>query len=511
MNAKSPGVAGNPIKPEFEHVTVTFVSGRKSPWMARYYRNDTPVRSFHKTEDKATKEAAELDKILSAGGDPKDIQAATRIVAGTGYTFCDVAKAGLEALRKTGAALSDPTVKFSVGAQMVIDRAKRQKRRPKTIQGYESAYAILNKTLGDCCAAMITVQDVIDYLAGLKGRNGKSAAKAHTKRNAIRHIKMALKRLKIIGTLADLDLPGIEEGPIDFFSAEEAVGMMRIAPADVKGLLIVGFYAALRPELLSVLPASCVEVAKRRIIIPAHLSKDKKSHTLMGRFQRRSGEWVEGTLPDEMWPLLEKYPFRPGNWESIRRFLKRRNGRWVHDGTRRTAATFHDRFRGKESAAALLTHAGESLVYEHYVGDTTPEQADAFFSVKVDDLRSDTKMGHVTHFSYPPVERLREMVENTPVEVVAATIGCSGKALAKHCLKRGIKTKPRGYWAKLAFAVPFPSIEALREMVETTPARTLAETIGCSIRALSKHCRAHGIKTKPRGHWARLESAKASA
>lgn len=439
---------------EFDHVSVSYVAGRKSPWMVRYYQDNDAVRTFYKTEDKANAEAETIDEILAARCDPKDIHGAIRLIAGTGYKLINVVKAGLEALRQNGAALADPIVKFKVGAQMVIDRAKELKRRPTTISGYESSYLVLNAKLGELCAATITVTDVKAYLATLKGIDGESPAAANTKRHAIRHIKMALACLRITGTLSGLLLPAKDEGPIDFFSAEEAIGMLRAAPDEVKGLLIVAFYAALRPTLLSTLPADCVDVRKRRIKIPAHLAKDKRAHTLIGRFQRQSGEWIKGTLPDEMWPLLEKFPYRPGNWDSIRQFLKRRNKRWVHDGTRRTAATFHDRFYGKESAAALLTHAGEALVYEHYVGDTSPEQADAFFSVKPDDLPHVARTRHPTRFSYPTVEELRQLVECSPIHTLAAKIGCSDNALAKYCRNRGIQPKPRGYWSKLACNTP---------------------------------------------------------
>jgi hypothetical protein len=50
--------------------------------------------------------------------------------------------------------------------------------------------------------------------------------------------------------------------------------------------------------------------------------------------------------------------------------------------------------------------------------------------------------------TWPSIEEMRALLENLPVSRLAEQLGVSGVAVHKFCKKRGIATKPRGYWEK---------------------------------------------------------------
>lgn len=50
--------------------------------------------------------------------------------------------------------------------------------------------------------------------------------------------------------------------------------------------------------------------------------------------------------------------------------------------------------------------------------------------------------------AWPSDQRLGEIVWTIPVQRVGTSLGVSGSAVRKRCLRRGIQVPPRGYWAK---------------------------------------------------------------
>jgi ribosomal protein L24E len=61
---------------------------------------------------------------------------------------------------------------------------------------------------------------------------------------------------------------------------------------------------------------------------------------------------------------------------------------------------------------------------------------------------------HPEKARWPGVEELRNRVWAEPVEKVALSLGVSGRAVHKRCERLGIRTPPRGYWAKVRHGVP---------------------------------------------------------
>ena len=53
-----------------------------------------------------------------------------------------------------------------------------------------------------------------------------------------------------------------------------------------------------------------------------------------------------------------------------------------------------------------------------------------------------------TKIEWPPDDKLYEMVWQKPASIIGEELGVSGRAVAKHCDKRGIKKPGPGYWAK---------------------------------------------------------------
>lgn len=104
---------------------------------------------------------------------------------------------------------------------------------------------------------------------------------------------------------------------------------------------------------------------------------------------------------------------------------------------------------------------------------------------------------------WPSLQELRELVWAQPVEKLAAALGVSGVAVNKRCKRLGIRTPPRGYWAKLKSneSVTWPSNEDLSKLVWTAPLREVAETLGTTANVVRLRCKRLGIPAPSKGHW----------
>lgn len=219
---------------------------------------------------------------------------------------------------------------------------------------------------------------------------------------------------------------------------------------DKRGTVALALFAGLRPHLLSRLPEACVDMKNRTIHIPRHLAKDRRPHDIDPEFRRSDGAILPGS-PTVLWTWLETYPYKRCSWKVLQRQLKKIIGRWVHDGTRHTAATYYCKFFKNAATSVLLTHEGQDMALEHYIGITTMEAAEAFYNLKPGDAAPDSFQGRKP-VVWPTNDELERRLKDMPATMVAAALGCSDSALGKHCRTRNIAKPPRGYWAKVQHA-----------------------------------------------------------
>ncbi len=421
-----------------------------APWGVCYYANGKRVLSFHPTKRAAMERKKELQKLFRSGLDPKEIEQASRLLAGTAISLSSAVGAGIAALAKQFGC--NATAPLAAGGKIVIDRAIKSGADPRTIQNYRSIYRTIDKAFHQRIATTVTndeVQDFIDKLPDRYGVVGK--ASPFTKRRFLTLLQMAFKALGFKRAFADIAYRRDYTREVAFYTPEQVKTMFASTPPNERGLLALAVFAAMRPELLSKLPAECVDVEQRCIVIPAYLAKDRRPHRLEGEWERPDGKIIPG-LPNILWDWLRAYPYHPGNWESLQVRLKRAlGGFWIQDGPRHTGATYYYKCFGESETGKLLTHEGVHLVLEHYVGVTSPKDAAAFYAISPTNVvfKVFSAKNTALKINWPPHARLAQMLLAKTAREVVRELACTEGALLLHCKKFGIPKPSWGYWAKV--------------------------------------------------------------
>lgn len=434
-------------------------SGRKSPWMVIFYQARKAVREFFPTREAANQKADDLKKIFRVGGNVEDYKEACRVAGASGYGVAHLVKMGLEYIKSKGATSVSPTVTFAQAAKMVIERAITKNRRNVTIEGYKSAYNLLNRTFGDKPIGSITDSEVAEYLHQRRDRNGRiGKASAHTTISIIKHLKNALRIVGIAKPLPTIFVPEVGDKEICFFSAEEVRMLFSAARPSERGALALLIFCALRPTIITRLSIDCIDVVGKKITIPKCLAKDGRRHVLHGIRQRSDGESVP-VLPEIIWPWLEMFPYQPVKWSSFQiRLKKALGGKWIQDGTRHTGATFYCELFGETATSALLTHESKTMALDFYIGTTSNKEAQAFYSLAPSGFLETLEQPQSKKVvNWPSDEKLEAWLKTEPATRIAKALGCSDAAIWKRCQKRKIRKPGLGEWAKRAFGIPSPS------------------------------------------------------
>lgn len=423
---------------------------RTKHWMVCYYVKRKPVRSFFASEEEAKEHRKSLRQTFKSGAKPEEIAEALLLIGGLGYKLQDVVKAGLATIKSTKATGASPTATFTDGANQAIANAKENNRRQKTIDGYESSFCSRKKAFGPKVIATITETEVRDYLNSLCDRQGRPGmAATATKVSTLCHITMAMRAVGIENPLPKLKIPKDELKEIQFFTNSEISTILGATRPCERGMVAMAIFAAIRPETLEKLPADCVKITDRIIVIPGNVSKDHKRHVLKGMHTLKK-DWVLPGVPEILWQWLSEYPFEPQAWHPLQKRLRKSlGGKWIHDGLRHTGATNYSALFGIAPTGELLTHGGQSLVLEHYDGGTTREKADKFFEITPSSVLFSPKLPQIDRYPFiqwPPNDELAKLVNEMPSYKVGKLLGCTGPHVKKRCVEQGITTPGRGAW-----------------------------------------------------------------
>jgi len=396
--------------------------------------------------------------------DPTKVTAICALLQSAGHDPFAVILAGI------GAVSTLPSITFREAAARVVERAATEGGgvRPVTLGNYKTAYAIFDKVFGNRPVDKITTTEVKSFLDGMNNNRRKPGqATRNSKRSYLTYFKAALRAGGVRDPLIELRYR-YEAKEIRFFSVEVVRALFAATPGRERGLLALALFAGIRPELLGRLPARCVDVARREITIPAHLSKDKRPHILRGEFTRPDGQLLPG-LPETLWIWLRAFPFKPAPWLNLRLRLQRELARletgsrdtskgrspyWIQDGTRHTAASYYCALYGAEATAALLTHVGSGMSVTHYIGIAAREDATEFYGIApsaVDFRPERAPYGHVKNV---PKEEIAELIWKMPMSALARKFGCSLPGLFLRCKALGIARPNTGYWNRHRWRPP---------------------------------------------------------
>ncbi len=182
---------------------------------------------------------------------------------------------------------------------------------------------------------------------------------------------------------ADVPLPTVSEREPEFLPIADARALMTAAQShypDAVAYFALGLFAGLRSSAICRLNlAEHIRFEQRGILITGAHAKNKRR------------QFVDGHEPN-LWKWLEWCKENaPAGFDLNARLWERRRGqvagkakvKMPHNALRHSFATYHCALYGDAGkTATLLTHRGNvSILYEHYKGNATREQAKKFFSI----------------------------------------------------------------------------------------------------------------------------------
>ncbi len=417
--------------------------------MVRWWRDhEHPVRTFFSSKSGAEEKAAELRRGFKEGISPDKVKRFEAFELEAKAKKIDrpveeIFRLGVAALerRKATDGKDGKTI-----AELHDDFLKSRRAagcRPITITGYKRTLSILALGLPGPLAG-ITPERISAYLSG------RPLSRA-TRVNYARHLKVFFGWAGISpNPVGGLRFPREDAKPIEFFTRDEALIILREArPAD-RGQLALVLFAGIRPESSG---GFCPDdIRDHAISIRPELSKDRQPHTL-----ERTNEHAKGLYPN-LWAWLKAFPYEPQSWHRLRDRIKARlesaKMRWKRDGTRHAFATHYYALHGLEDTARLLTHSGLALVKRHYAGIVSSKDAAAYFAIMPRHLGPSANRSNsirTRKIAWPSDDQIRSRLARTPMTRLAAEWGVSDVALAKHCRLRSIPTPPRGHWTKVSW------------------------------------------------------------
>lgn len=195
-----------------------------------------------------------------------------------------------------------------------------------------------------------------------------------------------------------LECPKIEQEEIKFLSVSEVEHLLRVnekVDPEICGLMALGLFAGMRSSAIPRVEYNEIDFKTRGILTPA--SKTKKG--------RRN--FIEN-LPDNLWAWLENTPQTAFGWNE-RKWKKRReialrragllvNGHNLRDwkltdkpferkippknAFRHSFASYHVAWkRDFQDTALIMSHKGTDILFKHYRGNATKEDADKYFNI----------------------------------------------------------------------------------------------------------------------------------
>jgi integrase len=147
--------------------------------------------------------------------------------------------------------------------------------------------------------------------------------------------------------------------------------------------MVLGLFPGIRPTELRRLRSEFVRLDRRIIILNAAATK---------KTRRRFVEAFAGdAFGDCLFAWLSARPLPKQIFEGshstfrrrFRQFLRGLDFKWVQDGLRHTAATYHFAYYGDAAkTAALLGERDAAILLEHYKGLAAREEAERFYALR---------------------------------------------------------------------------------------------------------------------------------
>ena len=185
---------------------------------------------------------------------------------------------------------------------------------------------------------------------------------------------------------------------IEFLTVEETEKLLRANETkdpEVCGLIALGFFAGMRTSAICRVAYDEINFERKGILTPASKTKKKRRN------------YIEN-LPDNLWEWLERTPpsafgWAERKWKKRRETALRRAGLLVNsadvkrlakadikaqvklppkNALRHSFASYHVAWkRDFQDTALIMSHKGTGILFDHYKGNASQEDAERYFNI----------------------------------------------------------------------------------------------------------------------------------
>lgn len=230
----------------------------------------------------------------------------------------------------------------------------------------------------------LTTKGLQGWLDNLESTDGKPLS-ALSKRNQIRIVSAMLDHHRRRGKIADNPADDVEReksrrsGDIDFWTVDEARGLLTAAPAEAKPALATALFCGIRSAELVRLTRKDFDFENWHVAVASQ--KPGTASRRLSTIPENLRKWLRPFEKADTSSLLAPCD-SPDRWAKIVTDICEKSGvRRVENGARHSAITFLVALHGDIPRVAMDCGNSVPTINTHYRGLATKTQAEAFFSI----------------------------------------------------------------------------------------------------------------------------------
>ena len=350
-----------------------FVGGRR---IRKYYSDKKQAEAEQERIDGSSAEALLVpERILHEAWE------CDRLLSANGWTLRQATEYVLKHVIRFA---SLPPVNVLV--QNYLKEQKARELADDTMKDLRSRLGDFSRRFGDRKAHEITRDEIRDWLSDMASVQGRGPqSRCHYLSKASQFFIWCIKnRYCEENPVAAIGRPKVVTGEIEFYDVAQCRRILELAPNYGLYLhMVLGLFPGIRPTELRRLPVEFIRLDRRIVILNASATKKTRRRFVEAPAGDTFGECLFAWLSAR--PLPEQV-FAGCHSTFRRRFREFRDAlgcKWIQDGLRHTAATYHFAYYGDASkTSALLGERDAAILLEHYKGLASREEAEQFYALR---------------------------------------------------------------------------------------------------------------------------------
>ncbi|RRJ97795.1 hypothetical protein Ga0100231_004880 [Opitutaceae bacterium TAV4] len=370
---------------------------RNAPYLLTTYATGQRKRTFHASLSDALKAKAASKRITRAHGIAalaydraahSDVEAARGIIAKTGHDVSmeDLAKfyADRVAKKLTG---DVPTVTRAI-AQLAEMKTEGIRRSHYHTDDLKYRLGVFEKAFGSRLISSFHRNEILDWLLGLKKRDGKTRASGRSVKNflsALHNLFGYFARRGVIdtnpcATIGEDDLPSVETGKKGILKVEQGHALLRLIEERYPKLItwaVLRYFVSVRWAESQRFQSEWINAGARKIVIPGWFLDGEEK---LQPGSKTRDDWVIDSLDPHFWKWIKAYPPKPGpiesprprTWWTITGRLKKLEGAgclpaWPNNAWRHSFATYDlSAHRDQTRTSLILRHQSPRKLWSSY-------------------------------------------------------------------------------------------------------------------------------------------------